>query len=72
MIICMEEMNIVIIRTRRVTKMKSTGIIRKLDKLGRVVIPKELRDKLNLLTKDSVEIFKEKAQNLKYKRRSKK
>jgi len=40
-------------------KMKSTGIIRKLDDLGRIVIPKELRDNFNLLTKDSLEIFKE-------------
>jgi len=40
--------------------MKSTGIIRKLDNLGRIVIPKEIRKKLNLLTKDSLEIFKEK------------
>ena len=39
--------------------MKSTGVIRKLDDLGRIVIPKELRDNMNLLTKDSLEIFKE-------------
>ncbi|GAF19702.1 transcription regulator AbrB [Bacillus sp. JCM 19046] len=29
-------------------KMKSTGIVRKLDQLGRIVIPKELRSMLNI------------------------
>ena len=29
-------------------KMKSTGIVRKLDELGRVVIPKEIRNKLDI------------------------
>ena len=28
--------------------MKSTGIVRKLDELGRIVIPKEIRNKLNI------------------------
>lgn len=37
--------------------MKSTGIIRKIDELGRVVIPKEIRGNLDILEKDSVEIF---------------
>ena len=37
--------------------MKSTGIIRKLDELGRVVIPKEIRNKLNIEEKDSIEIY---------------
>lgn len=36
---------------------RSTGIIRPLDELGRVVLPKELRVNLNLNTKDKVEIF---------------
>lgn len=39
--------------------MKSTGIVRKIDELGRIVIPKELRDKLNINTKDSIAIFVE-------------
>lgn len=37
--------------------MKSTGIVRKIDNLGRVVIPKELRDNLNIDDNDSLEIF---------------
>ena len=37
--------------------MKSTGIVRNLDELGRIVIPKELRKKRGLEQKDSLEIF---------------
>lgn len=37
--------------------MKSTGIVRKLDGLGRVVIPMELRRTLDINEKDPVEIF---------------
>ncbi len=37
--------------------MKSTGVIRKIDELGRVVIPKEIRTKLKLDEKDPVEIY---------------
>lgn len=36
---------------------KSTGIIRKVDELGRIVIPMELRTKLGIAEKDSLEIF---------------
>lgn len=39
--------------------MKSTGIVRKIDELGRVVLPMELRRTLNLNIKDSIEIFVE-------------
>ena len=39
--------------------MKSTGIIRKLDKLGRVVLPIELRKTLSIDIKDGLEIFTE-------------
>lgn len=37
--------------------MKSTGIVRKVDELGRVVIPKELRRTMGIGMKDSLEIF---------------
>ena len=37
--------------------MKSTGIIRKLDELGRVVIPIELRNKFHISEKDPIEIY---------------
>lgn len=37
--------------------MKSTGIVRKVDELGRIVLPIELRRNLNINEKDSLEIF---------------
>ncbi|KQL35194.1 transition state regulator Abh [Bacillus sp. FJAT-25509] len=37
--------------------MKSTGIVRKVDELGRVVIPIELRRTLNITERDTLEIF---------------
>jgi transcriptional pleiotropic regulator of transition state genes len=37
--------------------MKATGVVRKLDDLGRVVIPKELRRTLGIGEKDGLEIF---------------
>ena len=37
--------------------MKSTGIVRKVDELGRIVLPIELRRSLNIDVKDSLEIF---------------
>ncbi|MEC2710163.1 AbrB/MazE/SpoVT family DNA-binding domain-containing protein [Bacillus thuringiensis] len=39
--------------------MKSTGITRKIDELGRIVLPKELRTTLGIAEKDPVEIFVE-------------
>ncbi len=39
--------------------MKSTGIVRKVDELGRVVIPIELRRTFNIAEKDALEIFVE-------------
>lgn len=37
--------------------MKSTGIVRKLDHLGRLVLPIELRRLLGIAEKDPVEVF---------------
>lgn len=39
--------------------MKSTGIVRKVDELGRVVIPIELRNKFGISEKDPIEIYVE-------------
>ena len=38
--------------------MKSLGLVRKIDKLRRVAVPKEVRKLLNLKDNDSVEFFK--------------
>lgn len=37
--------------------MKATGIVRPVDPLGRVVIPKELRSTMDIGSKDGLEIF---------------
>lgn len=37
--------------------MKSTGIVRKIDELGRIVLPIELRRTLGIEEKDRIEIF---------------
>ncbi|ADC52383.1 transcriptional pleiotropic regulator of transition state genes (plasmid) [Alkalihalophilus pseudofirmus OF4] len=37
--------------------MKSTGIVRKVDELGRVVIPKELRKVFDIHERDPMEVF---------------
>ena len=37
--------------------MKTTGIVRKIDPLGRVVLPRELRKTLNIGPEDSIEIY---------------
>ena len=39
--------------------MKSTGVVRKIDELGRFVLPIELRKNLRINNRDSVEIFVE-------------
>ena len=36
---------------------KSTGIVRRMDELGRVVIPMELRNQFKIVEKDPIEIF---------------
>lgn len=37
--------------------MKATGIVRRVDELGRIVIPKELRKHFSIREKDALEIF---------------
>jgi transcriptional pleiotropic regulator of transition state genes len=37
--------------------MKSTGIVRRVDELGRIVIPMELRRTLDIGEKDALEIY---------------
>lgn len=37
--------------------MKSTGIVRKVDSLGRIVLPMELRRVLGIDIKDPIEVF---------------
>ena len=37
--------------------MKSTGVVRRMDDLGRIVLPKELRKSLGIEVKDPIEIF---------------
>ena len=37
--------------------MKSTGIVRRVDELGRVVIPIEIRNQFDIAEKDPIEIY---------------
>lgn len=37
--------------------MKSTGVVRKVDELGRIVLPIELRRTLDIAVRDDLEIF---------------
>ncbi|MCJ7690568.1 MAG: AbrB/MazE/SpoVT family DNA-binding domain-containing protein [Clostridiaceae bacterium] len=37
--------------------MKSTGVVRRVDELGRIVIPIELRRNLDIVEKDALEIY---------------
>ena len=40
-------------------KLKATGIVRKVDELGRIVLPIELRRTLDIAERDPVEIYVE-------------
>lgn len=37
--------------------MKSTGVVRKVDELGRIVLPAEIRQSLGISVKDPLEFF---------------
>lgn len=50
-------MNAAFITEKRGEIMKSTGIIRPVDALGRVVIPMEIREVFDIKTKDHLEIY---------------
>lgn len=39
--------------------MKSTGMVRRVDELGRIVLPKELRNTFDIEEKDALEIYTE-------------
>ncbi len=39
--------------------MKSTGMVRKVDELGRIVLPIEIRNTLGIESRDALEIFVE-------------
>ncbi len=39
--------------------MKATGIVRNVDELGRIVIPKEMRKKMDIHPNDPIEIYVE-------------
>ena len=39
--------------------MKSTGVVRRVDELGRIVVPIELRRTMDIAVKDTLEIFVE-------------
>ena len=39
--------------------MKSTGMTRRVDELGRIVLPKELRENMEIKEKDPIEIYTE-------------
>ncbi len=41
------------------TKVKATGIVRPVDQLGRIVLPKSLRKNLDIKVDDPIEIFVE-------------
>ena len=44
--------------------MKATGIIRRIDELGRIVIPKEIRKNLRIKVGESLEIFVDSDENI--------
>ena len=48
--------------------MKSTGIVRKVDELGRIVLPIELRRTLDIEEKDALEIYVEDDSIIKHKK----
>lgn len=58
--LCIKMFLFTILIVERGKKMKSTGIVRRIDELGRVVIPKEIRKTLKIREGDTLEIYVEK------------
>ncbi|MEG2311427.1 MAG: AbrB/MazE/SpoVT family DNA-binding domain-containing protein [Bacilli bacterium] len=50
--------------------MKATGVIRRIDDLGRVVIPKEIRKSLRIKDGENLEIFVDDKENIILKKHS--
>ncbi len=50
--------------------MKSTGIVRRIDDLGRIVIPKEIRRTLRIREGDPIEIYTDNSGNIIFKKHS--
>lgn len=50
--------------------MKETGVVRRIDELGRIVIPKEIRKNLRIREGDSVEIYIQDVDNIVLKKHS--
>ena len=50
--------------------MKATGVVRRIDDLGRVVIPKEIRKTLRIKEGDPLEIFTDRAGQVRLKKYS--
>ena len=46
-------------KERMWNSMKATGIVRNIDELGRIVVPKEMRTKMNIACGDAIEIYVE-------------
>ena len=43
--------------SKEILDMKSTGIVRRVDELGRIVLPIEMRRTLDIAVKDTLEIY---------------
>lgn len=48
---------VILLYAKKVMEMKSTGVVRRIDELGRIVLPIELRNKFEISEKDPMEIF---------------
>ena len=44
--------------------MKATGVVRRIDELGRIVIPKEIRKTLRIKEGENLEIFMDESENI--------